>query len=67
LLYSLAFATVMKLDWGAIALGYLGLLTLGRAFLAWACSVLPDGESDHRRHHAFSLLLLFWIIGCMKN
>ena len=63
-LYSLAFATVLKLDWGAIAVGYLGLFLLGGAFLALGlfCSSLTENQII-AAIIAFSLLLLFWIIG----
>ena len=63
-LYSLAFATVLKLDWGAIAVGYLGLLLLGGAFLALGlfCSSLTENQII-AAIIAFSLMLLFWIIG----
>ena len=32
--YSVAFGLMTRLDWGALAAGYLGLILLGAAFLA---------------------------------
>ena len=63
-LYSLAFATVLRLDWGAIALSNLGLLLLGGAFPGPGlfCSSLTENQII-AAIIAFSLLLLFWIIG----
>jgi ABC-2 type transport system permease protein len=63
-LYSVAFATVLKLDCGVIAVGYLGLFLLGGAFLALGlfCSSLTENQII-AAIIAFSLLLLFWIIG----
>ncbi|AEB07930.1 ABC transporter permease subunit [Desulfobacca acetoxidans] len=63
-LYSGAFAAIMALDWGAVVVGYLGLLLLGGAFLALGmfCSTLTENQII-AAVIAFSLLLLFWIIG----
>ncbi len=63
-LYSFAFAAILPLDWAAIAVGYLGLLLLGGAFLALGifCSSLSENQIV-AAVIAFGLLLLFWIIG----
>jgi ABC-2 type transport system permease protein len=67
-LYSIVFATVIHLDWAAIAAGYLGLFLLGGAFLALGlfCSSLTENQII-AAIIAFSLLLLFWIIGWLSE
>ncbi len=63
-IYSIAFGIILPLDWLAIAVGYLGLLLLGGAFLALGLfsSALTENQII-AAVIAFGLLLLFWIIG----
>ena len=62
--YSLGFGTVMRLDWGALGTGYLGLTLLGAACLSLGLFASSLTENQIVAGViAFALLLLFWIIG----
>jgi ABC-2 type transport system permease protein len=62
--YSLALAFVTKVDWAAVATGYLGLVLLGAA--AMALGLFASSLTENQIIAGvvgFALLLLFWIIG----
>jgi ABC-2 type transport system permease protein len=62
--YSLVFGTVIRLDWGALGTGYLGLTLLGAACLSLGLFASSLTENQIVAGViAFALLLLFWIIG----
>jgi ABC-2 type transport system permease protein len=64
LAYALVFAGLAKLDWGALASGYVGLILLGGAFLS--LGLLTSSLTQNQivaGVAAFGLLLLFWLIG----
>ena len=64
LIYSLALLAIIKVDWGAVAAGYLGLVLLTSAFLSLGIfsSTLTENQII-AAVIAFGLLLLFWLIG----
>jgi ABC-2 type transport system permease protein len=66
--YSLAFSFMARLDWGVVATGYLGLFLLGGACLSLGlfASSLTENQII-AAVVAFSLLLLFWIIGWVQE
>ncbi len=62
--YSLALMAVVTVDWGAVAVGYLGLVLLTGAFLSLGIfsSTLTENQII-AAVVSFGLLLLFWLIG----
>lgn len=57
-------ATLLHLDWGAVAAGYLGLWLMGAVFIA--VGLLASSLTQHQLIAAivgFSILLLSWVIG----
>jgi ABC-2 type transport system permease protein len=66
--YPLAFAALGRLDWGAVAAGYLGLVLLGGACLALGLFTSSLTENQIiAAVAAFALLLLFWLIGWQQD
>jgi ABC-2 type transport system permease protein len=66
--YPLAFSAVGRLDWGALAAGYLGLFLLGGACLS--LGLFASSLTENQIIAAvtgFALLLLFWIIGWQQD
>ncbi len=66
--YALVFSGVAKLDWGALASGYVGLILVGGAFLA--LGLLTSSLTQNQivaGVAAFALLLLFWLIGWQQE
>jgi len=66
--FILAFAWVSKLDWGAVATGYLGLILLGGACLSLGlfASSLTENQIVAGTV-AFALLLFFWVMGWLQD
>ncbi|HBB40774.1 MAG: ABC transporter permease [Nitrospirae bacterium CG18_big_fil_WC_8_21_14_2_50_70_55] len=57
-------ATLLPLDWGAVAAGYLGLWLMGAVFIA--VGLLASSLTQHQLIAAlagFAILLLSWVIG----
>jgi ABC-2 type transport system permease protein len=68
LIHGLIFASLGRLDWGALFTGYLGLLLLGGASLALGLFASSLTENQVVAGvAAFALLLLFWIIGWVQE
>lgn len=67
-IYPLSLAPITRLDWGALASGYLGLILLGGACLALGlfASSLTENQII-AAVLAFAFLLLFWLIGWQQE
>uniref|UniRef100_A0A7C3UZ42 ABC transporter permease n=1 Tax=Desulfobacca acetoxidans TaxID=60893 RepID=A0A7C3UZ42_9BACT len=66
--YPVMFAFLVKMDWGQVVSGYLGVFLLGGACLAlglFASSLTPN--QIIAAVSAFALLLLFWLIGAPQE
>ncbi len=64
LIYAVQLSVLLKLDWGGLAAGYLGLVLLGAAYLALGLFVSSLTENQIIAGVvAIALLLLFWIVG----
>ena len=66
--YPLILAFLTSMDWGQLAAGYLGLFFLGAACLSLGlfASSLTENQITGAIS-AFALLLLFWLIGALKE
>jgi len=66
--YSLVLSLFTRLDWGAVAAGYLGLALLGAGCLALGLFASSVTENQIVAGVvAFALLLIFWIIGWVQE
>jgi gliding motility-associated transport system permease protein len=66
--YSVALGFMVRIDWGAMAAGYLGLILLGACFLALGLFASSLTENQIIAGVVgFALLLLFWIIGWVQE
>jgi ABC-2 type transport system permease protein len=66
--YPLVLGLIIRLDWGALGAGYLGLVLLGAACLSLGLFASSLTENQIVAGVvAFALLLLFWIIGWVQE
>jgi ABC-2 type transport system permease protein len=66
--FALVFAFILRLDWGSVGSGYLGLVLLGGAGLALGLFASSLTENQIVAGVVgFGLLLLFWVIGWLQE